>query len=94
MSFLIVLISSLFAIANATKPTKGSVFYYPSGHSYQFVPGLIDPNAAAFGSFQQTSESNGWGQLVIESNINFETSVQAHAAGYLVSEEENQNCFH
>ena len=60
---------------------SGSVTYVDG--VYTFVPGAIDPAAAAYGSFADTLNTTGWGVLRVSTSSAYDDDVQMFAAGYL-----------
>jgi len=70
------------AAAAAPGRTTGSVRY--AGGAFVFVPGTLDPAAAAWGSYtDMDGTASGFGQLTITTGATFPDAVQTGAAGFL-----------
>jgi len=51
--------------------------------SYSIKTGVLDPKAAAWGTFANNLNVTGWGELNIRTGAGFSDAVQHHAAGFL-----------
>ncbi|KAJ5074033.1 phospholipase b [Anaeramoeba ignava] len=67
-----------FSFINSQKATV----YYQNGQ-YSLIKGSYDFNGAAWGSYNDSLDLIGWGQLNVYTNPSYPDSVQMHAAGYL-----------
>jgi len=61
----------------------GTVYYNSAQNTYSFQSGVIDKSGAAYGSFDDNIEVDGWARLHITSNSRFEDEQQMYAAGFL-----------
>lgn len=70
------------ALAAAAPTTTGSVRF--ADGAFNFVPGVLDPTAAAWGSYtDMKGTASGFGQLTISTGKGFPDTVQTGAAGFL-----------
>ncbi len=74
-------ILSLILLAKA-QSWNGSVYYDSSTTTWKMV-NVLDTNAVAFGEFQDTLQSSGWGILKIQTNPTFSDDIQMFGAGFL-----------
>ncbi|KNC47957.1 uncharacterized protein AMSG_04191 [Thecamonas trahens ATCC 50062] len=79
----IIVLSVALAVAASASTARLGTVYCDAGGACAFKAGAADANGAAYGSWDDTIASQGWGSLKVYSNASYPDAVQMYAAGML-----------